>query len=302
MIVVTTPTGNIGSQVVKHLLDAGEAVRVIARDPEKLAPEVRERAEVVQGSTDDEAVLFRAFEGAESLFWLVPPSFQDNGDAEYYLRFTRPACRAIQGRGVKRVVAVSALGRGIPAQAGPVTAAFAMEAEIEKTGVDFRALWCPGFMENMLAQLEPIKHQGMFFAPYPPDFKTRFAATQDIAASAAKLLLDRSWTGQGGLAERGPEDLSQNGMAAIMTEVLGRPIRFQQISGEAFRDQLVQRGANKVLAQGLADMYAAKVNGLDDAEPRTAENTTPTSFRLWCEKVLKPAILRMYFKTPKESP
>ena len=101
MIVVTTPTGNIGSQVVKHLLDAGEAVRVIARDPEKLAPEVRERAEVVQGSTDDEAVLFRAFEGAESLFWLVPPSFQDNGDAEYYLRFTRPACHAIQSRGVK---------------------------------------------------------------------------------------------------------------------------------------------------------------------------------------------------------
>ena len=83
MIAVTTPTGNIGSQVVKLLLDADEAVRVIARDPEKLAPEVREKAEVLQGSTDDEAVLSRAVEGAESLFWLVPPSFQDNGDTEY---------------------------------------------------------------------------------------------------------------------------------------------------------------------------------------------------------------------------
>lgn len=36
MIVVTTPTGNIGRHVVRHLLDAGETVRVIARDPAKL--------------------------------------------------------------------------------------------------------------------------------------------------------------------------------------------------------------------------------------------------------------------------
>ena len=291
MIVVTTPTGQIGSQVVTHLLDAGEAVRVIARDPAKLAPEVSDKVEVVQGSTDNEDVLLRALEGADSVFWLVPPSFQDKGDTEYYLRFTRPLCRALQSRGVKRVVAVSALGRDVSVEAGPVTAALAMEAEIEKTGVDFRALWCPGFMENMLAQVEPIKNQGMFFAPFPPDFKTRFAATRDIATSAARLLLDPSWTGQGGLAVLGPEDLSHNDLAAIMTDVLGKPIRFQPISGEAFQDQLVQHGANPVLAQGLADMYAAKANGLDNAEPRTAENTTPTSFRQWCEEVLKPAVL-----------
>jgi hypothetical protein len=35
-------------------------------------------------------------------------------------------------------------------KAGPVSASFAKDAEIEKTGVDFRALWCPSFMENML--------------------------------------------------------------------------------------------------------------------------------------------------------
>ena len=291
MIVVTTPTGNIGLQVVKHLLDANESVRVIARNPEKLAPEIRKKVEVVQGSTDDQAVLSRAFQGAESLFWLVPPSFQDNGDAGYYLRFTQPACEAIKSRGVKRVVAVSALGRGTCADAGPVTAALAMEAEIEKTGVDFRALWCPGFMENMLSQIEPIKHQGMFFATYPPDFKTRFAATRDIAASAARLLLDREWTGQGGLAVLGSEDLSSNDMAAIMTEVLGKPIRYRQISGETLKAQLVQHGASEVFAQGIVNMYAAKVSGLDNAAPRTAENTTPTSFRQWCEEVLKPVVL-----------
>ena len=293
MIVVTTPTGNIGSQVVPHLLDAGEAVRVVARDPARLAPEVRGRVEVVQGSTDDEEVLSRALEGAESLFWVVPPSFTASNATEYYLQFTRPACRAIKNQGVKRVVGVSALGRGTALEdhAGLVTAAFANDKEIERTGVDYRALWCPGFMENMLRQVELLRHQGMFSFPSPPEGKTRLAATRDIAASGARLLLDKSWTGQGGLAVLGPEDLSCDDMVAILTDVLGKPIRFQPLSAEDAKAQLMQYGASEAFAQDYVAMFAAKGKGLDDAQPRTAENTTPTSFRQWCEEVLKPAVL-----------
>jgi uncharacterized protein YbjT (DUF2867 family) len=292
MIVVTTPTGQIGSQVVKNLLAADETVRVIARDPARLAPEIHGKVDVVQGSTDDESVLSRAFEGSEGLFWVVPPSFATNDVKEYYLQFTRPACHAIKSQGVKRVVAVSALGRGFPLDGGVVTDSFAKDEEIEQTGVDFRALWCPGFMENMLRQLEPLKHQGMFFLPSRPDVKGPYVATRDIASIGSKLLLDRSWTGQGGVAVLGPEDLSINDMAAIMTDVLGKPIRFQSIPGEAYKVQLIKFGANENFAQRLVDMYAAKDNGLDSAEPRTAENTTPTSFRQWCEEVLKPAFLK----------
>jgi uncharacterized protein YbjT (DUF2867 family) len=76
MIVVTTPTGRIGSQLVRNLLAAGEAVRVIARDPARLAPDTRAKVEIVQGSSDDEGVLMRALDGAESMF-LVVPVFHD---------------------------------------------------------------------------------------------------------------------------------------------------------------------------------------------------------------------------------
>jgi uncharacterized protein YbjT (DUF2867 family) len=47
MIVVTAPTGNIGHQVLENILDRGEPVRVIARDPSRLPPRTRERVEVV---------------------------------------------------------------------------------------------------------------------------------------------------------------------------------------------------------------------------------------------------------------
>lgn len=293
MIVVTTPTGQIGSQVIPHLLAANETVRVIVRDPSKLSPEVREKVETVTGSLDDQAVLEQALTGAESVFLVVPPTFTDNNDDAYYLRFTRPACEAIKSQGVKRAVAVSVLGRGsaLATKAGPITASLAKDTEIENTGVNYRALWCPALMENMLNQVQTLKHQGMFFLPSRGDVKMPQAATRDIAAVGAKLLLDKSWTGQGGRAVLGPEDLSFNEMAAIMTDVLGKPIQFQQVPAEGYKAQLMQYGANEVLAQGIVDMMAAKDAGMDNAEPRTAENTTPTSFRQWCEEVLKPAVL-----------
>ena len=50
----------------------------------------------------------------------------------------------------------------------------------------------------------------------------------------------------------------------------------------------MQYGANEIFAQGTVDMLIAKSNGIDNIELLTVENTTPTRFRTWCEKVLKP--------------
>lgn len=73
MIVVTAPTGQIGSQIVAHLLEGDEPVRVIARDPAKLDPTTRERVEVIEGSHSDPDTVTKAFDGADTVFWLVPP-------------------------------------------------------------------------------------------------------------------------------------------------------------------------------------------------------------------------------------
>ncbi|WP_139793282.1 hypothetical protein [Ensifer aridi] len=54
---------------------------------------------------------------------------------------------------------------------------------------------------------------------------------------------------------------------------------------------LAARGMSPGFALGYAEMFAAKDSGLDDAESRTPANSTPTSFREWCETVLKPTIL-----------
>ncbi|MEU8230371.1 NAD(P)H-binding protein [Actinoplanes sp. NPDC048967] len=293
MIVVTAPTGHIGRQVVRNLLDRGAPVRVIARDPSRLTPESRDRLDVVPGSHADADVVAKAFAGADAVFWLVPPDPRAGSVTAAYVDFTRPAGAAFTSQGVNRVVGVSALGRGtaVAGQAGLVTASLAMDDLIAGTGVSYRALTMPSFMDNILRQVDALRNHGVFVAPIAGDRKFPSCATRDIAAVATDLLLDDSWSGPGSVPVLGPEDLSYEDMAAVMSEVLARPIRFQRIPGEDLRAGLLGRGMSEPMAQATLEMWQAKDAGLDNAEPRTPQATTPTAFRQWCEDVLRPAVL-----------
>ncbi len=292
MIVVTAPTGQIGHHVVNALLAAGAPLRVVVRNADKLADSLRGRVEVVQGSHGDAAVIDRALEGADALFWLVPPDFSKTLE-QSYLDFTRPATEAIRRHGVKRVVSITALGRGTPWQdrAGLVTASIAMDDLLMATSAAFRGLAMPSFMENIARQAGSMKEKGMFFGPLDPDKKVPWTATRDMGATAARLLADESWTRQEEAPLLGPEDLSFDDIAKIISEVVGREVRYQQIPFDAFKQQFLGRGASESFAQGYADMYRAKNEGMDNAVERDATNRTPTTFRQFCEENLKPALL-----------
>lgn len=138
--------------------------------------------------------------------------------------------------------------------------------------------------------MDSIKKDGVISGTVPGDLKAPTAATRDIAAVATRLLLDHTWTGQDSLGVLGPEDLSSNDMAAILTEVLGTPVRYEQGSREEEKQGFLSYGYSDAMAQAMIDMDIAKEQGLDNALARTPENTTPTSFRQWAREVLKPAV------------
>jgi uncharacterized protein YbjT (DUF2867 family) len=291
MIVITTPTGQIGQQVLDRILDSGEAARVITRDPSRLSARARARAEVVPGSHGDADAITKALVGADRMFWLVPPPpFSHPGGAEhYYLDFTRPACQAIASQGV-RVVGVSTLGHGYQGQAGLLSAALAMDKLIEGTGAAYRALALPFFMENLLRQAQEINEQGTFSMANAADRPLPAVATRDVAAVAAALLLDTSWSGQASVPVVGPDHLTPDDMAGVISDTLGRTIRYRQVPVADRQTTMLQRGASQAMAQDMADMTMAQNHGIYDAEPRDPNSATATSFRQWCHDTLKPAV------------
>ncbi|MFF4986232.1 NAD(P)H-binding protein [Streptosporangium saharense] len=295
MIVITAPTGNIGRRLLSLLVEHGEELRVVVRDPARLPEAVRERVEVITGSHGDAATVERAFAGADAVFWLVPPDASTTPE-ETFSGFTRPAARAFAthsvGHSVGHVVGVSALGRSTPqaAQAGLVTASLAMDDLIAGSGVAYRALTCPSFFENLLEEADSIRENGVFTDTVAADRPAPLVAVADIAAAAAKLLLDRSWTGVGGVPVLGPQDLSPNDLARIMSEELGRPVRYRRQSLDELRSTLLGYGLNAAFVEGVVDMKRAKDQGLDAGVDRSPQPGA-TGFARWCAETLRPAVL-----------
>ena len=293
MIVITTPLGHIGHQVLDNLIDSPEKLRVVAQHPADLPAQVLDRVEVIEGSHGDPAVVDRAFAGADAVFWLTPPDSHAESIEAAYVGFVQPIVGAFRRNGVKRVVGVTAIGRGTrwATHAGNVTASLAVDDLIANAGVAYRALANPSFMDNIARQTEVIKHQGVFFSPIDGDRQIPYVATRDIAAAACRLLVDDSWTGFEEVPLLGAEDLSFNDMAEVMSDVLGKTVRFQRTTFEATKERFMGNGMSDAMAQAAVDMARAKDEGIDNAVVRTPENTTPTTFREWCEDVLKPAVL-----------
>jgi uncharacterized protein YbjT (DUF2867 family) len=149
----------------------------------------------------------------------------------------------------------------------------------------------PFFMENLLRQAQAIKDQGTFFLANAADQPLPTVATRDAAVAAA-LLLDDSWTGQASVPVAGPDDLTPLGLARVMSGVLGRTIRYRQIPVADYQAMMLRHGASEAIAQDVADMIEATNHGIYDTEPRDRHAAAPTSFRQWCQDILKPAVQR----------
>lgn len=292
MIVITAPTAQIGRQLINNLLDSGEQLRVVARRPDRLPEPVRRRTEVIEGSHGDREVADRAFAGADAVFWLYPSDPTAADARQHLIDFTRAGCEAITRHQVPRVVTVSALGRGVIENAGLVSMAWQMDDLIAATGTHLRALTLPTFTDNLLRQVASIRDHGVFFQPVSADRRMPMVATRDIAAAAADLLLHRTWTGNGTRAVLGPQVLSFDQVAEILSEELGRPVRCEFVSTDTQRAQLAAAGYSASMIDMMTEMMVAKEKGLDDAEPRTLESISPTTVRTWCQEVLKPAVER----------
>ncbi|WP_422002244.1 NAD(P)H-binding protein [Roseovarius mucosus] len=290
MILITTPTGDIGARVLSNVLDAGEKVRVILRDASKLDADTRGRVDIVEGSHADGGAIARALEGVSAVFWLPPGSLRAKTPEDAYVDFSRAFCTALPGSSVSHIVGVSALGRGWPKPAGLAAASIAMDDMIAATGVAYCSLACASLMDNIARQIGLIREQGAFYQPTPGDLKLPHVAKADVAAIASRLLIGQDWDSAAELALCGPEDLSFEEMARVLSDVLGREIAFHEMSVKDFDGVMRGVGASEGMAQGYVEMMTAKNEGMDNAACPKDRSATPTTFRTWCETELLPSI------------
>jgi hypothetical protein len=146
-------------------------------------------------------------------------------------------------------------------------------------------------MENTLAQVSAIQGFGMMAGPVRGDLLLPMIATKDIGAAAAEALVRLDFKGQQTRELLGQRDISYNEAARIIGAAIGKPaLAYVQLPDEQVIQAMTGMGMSKSLAMLLCEMAGSMNNGYMKAlEPRTAANTTPTSFETFVQEAFLPA-------------
>lgn len=288
-IAVTTPTGNIGSRVVEQLSEAGADLTLLVRDPAKLPDEVRARATVHEGSLEDTAFVRRATAGADALFLLIPPTFTTDDWTEFQLGIGRAAADAVRANGIRRVVFLSS-GGAHRDDMYAVSRLGKVERMLEQAAPNVVSLRAGFFFENFLSAVPTITDHGTIYMTLAPDLSLAMVATRDIGDVAARWLLDAGWSGHHVRAVQGPADATPSDVARAFGRVLGREVRYVQVTEDDARQALRAMGAGEHVADEYPRMFTAFNRHAADREPRTAESTTPTTVEEWAREVLLPLV------------
>jgi uncharacterized protein YbjT (DUF2867 family) len=286
--VILGATGNTGSIVADFLLSKGEKVRVLGRDAGRLQRFVRKGAEAFTTDMSDSTALSKAFSGARAAYLLLPP-ISSREDQE---RQSDAFAKAVKESGLRYAVYLSSYGAHVPEGTGPVTGLHSSEQKLNAiNGLNVLHLRAAYFMENNLAAIGMIHGMGIFGHALLPDLKMPMIATPDVGQYAAQRILDLDFSGKETRELLGERDLTMAEATAVIGRGIGKPdLRYEQFTYDQRQQGLTQMGFSPKKAAVYIELFTAINTGILAAqEPRSQQNTTPTSFETFVQDVFVPA-------------
>ncbi|MFC8519931.1 NAD(P)H-binding protein [Streptomyces sp. NPDC057257] len=225
MILVTGATGTIGSEVVRQLAARGEKVRALTRDP--AGAQVPPGVETAPGHHRDRASVAAAMAGAQAAF-LVGVFGPD--DAEH----DRGLVEAAKAAGVRRIVKLGAIGTGDPRLGRFGTWHLHGEEAVRASGLEWTILRPSAFASNTLSWAAAVR-EGIPAPNMMGAGKQGVVDPRDVAGVATAALLDPRHAGRT-YTLTGPETLSAHEQAAVLAEILARPVPLHDLTPEERRE------------------------------------------------------------------
>ena len=273
MILVIGATGTIGTELVAQLVQGGEKVRILTRDPKK-ATEFGDKIEVAIGNLDDPKSLISAMKNVDRFFLITFSTQQDKN-----------ALVAAKKAGAKHIVKISTQEAGWTPVEGHGHWHKEREELIRASGLTWTILRPSMFMNFALSWSESVRQDGVIRSAGGSG-KLGAIDPWDVAAVAKAALTAR---GHENVAYEltGPELLSFGDMAAVITKVIGRPVRHVEISETEQGEVFARMGAPKYTVVGLMETYSLVRAGRFAYLTKEVEKVTgrkPRSFEAWAHQ------------------
>ena len=256
-LLITGATGNVGGAALRCLLSqrpAGTELLVASREP------VRDQQALGQHDTKVTLMPFdftkpetvmQALRGVTGLLLVRPPAISD------VARYLKPVVQAAVAAGVGHVVFLSLQG----AQYNPFVPHHQVEGYLKDSGIRY-SLLRPSFFMQILSTThrDDIRRHDQLLLP-AGHARTSFVDAEDVGAAAAKLLL-KPPAASAGYELTGRVAFTYDEVAAQLSAVLGRPIRYRAAGIREFRAYERAKGTPPALINVMTGIYLAARFGL----------------------------------------
>ena len=257
-LLLTGATGNVGGAALHELLrqrPAGTQLAVASREPERnrahLALGAADQVEVVPFDFTKPETVAPALKGVTGLLLVRPPAISD------VARYLKPVVQAAVTAGVAHVVFLSLQG----AQYNPFVPHHQVEGYLKKSGLRYSLLRPGFFMQNLsTTHRDDIRRRDQLLLPAGHG-RTSFVDAADVGTVATRLLLAPP-AAPAGYELTGRTAFTYDEVAAQLSAVLGRPIRYHAASIRAFRAYERTKGTPPALINVMTGIYLAARFGL----------------------------------------
>lgn len=247
-ILVTGAGGKTGRAVLRALgAEAGPVRALVHREDQAAGATTHGASEVVVGDMRAAETMADAMRGARAVYHISPNMAPDE------VAMVDTAIEAALAAGVKHFVYHSVLHpqtEAMPHHWQKMRA----EERLLASGLPFTILQPAVYMQNALAHRGRISEEGIFPVPYAADAGVSMVDLEDVARVAAIVLTE---PGQEGATYElcGREILTPREIAETFTRSLGRPVRAEVISREAWAASAREAGLGDYEIETLLAMF-----------------------------------------------
>ncbi|MFI9235549.1 SDR family oxidoreductase [Streptomyces sp. NPDC053079] len=246
-ILVTGATGTVGRVLVDRLLESGQRVRALTRNPEEA--QLPDAVEVVAGNLTDLTGAATALDGVDGVYYLSGAL-----DPQRAIQQARAFVELATGAGARRIVDLSGLAVTVR-RPGSYEMLRDVEEVIEASGLEWTHIRPGEFASNKLDMWgASIRAESVVRSAFPDALGVPVHEA-DIAEVAAAALLSDGHAGHA-YSLSGPQQLTHREQAAAIAQGLGRPLRFEPVTYGQARAAYITAGMPWDIAEYLLGYQA----------------------------------------------